>query len=75
MGQRPYSKRLANVMDQRASILVKNAFDKTQQLLNSDVDKLNLLAETLIAKEVLNASDIEKLIGPRTYKRQTSSNV
>lgn len=74
MGKRPYSKRLANVMDQRASLIVKKAFEKTQQLLNSNVDKLNLLAETLIAKEVLNSSDIEKLIGPRPYTQQTSSN-
>lgn len=74
MGEKPYSKRLANVIDQRASMLVRTAFEKTQQLLNANMEKLNLLAETLIAKEVMNSSDIEKLIGPPTFaKKDTSS--
>lgn len=65
--KRPYSKRLANVMDHRAGIMVKEAFDKTQQLLNKHLDKLDLLAETLLAKEVISSSDIERLIGPRPH--------
>lgn len=72
-GKRPYSKRLANVMDQRAGIMVREAFDKTQQLLSGNQDKLDLLAETLLAKEVMNSSDIEKLIGPRPYKSKSES--
>lgn len=67
---KPYSRRLANVMDQRASIMVRKAFERTQDLISSNRDKLNLLAETLIAKEVINSSDIEKLIGPRPYEKQ-----
>lgn len=72
MGKKPYSKRLANVIDRRAGLLVRDAFEKTQQLLKSNMDKLDLLAETLLAKEVMNTSDIEKLIGPRPYERADS---
>lgn len=67
---KPYSKRLASLIDQRASIMVRKAFERTQDLISANRDKLNLLAETLIAKEVMNSSDIEKLIGPRPYAKQ-----
>ncbi|XP_077232317.1 uncharacterized protein LOC143868681, partial [Tasmannia lanceolata] len=61
MSKRPYSKHLANVIDQRASLLVHRAFETTQQILGANMDKLKLLAENLITKEVMNASDIEQL--------------
>lgn len=67
---KPYSKRLANVIDQRASVLVRRAFERTQQVLGANMDKLNLLAENLITKEVMNAKDIEQLIGPRPHLQQ-----
>lgn len=73
MGKKPYSKRLANVIDQRASLLVRSAFEKTQEIIKNNVDKLNLLAETLIVKEVMNSGDIEKLIGPRPFAKQQLS--
>lgn len=71
MGKKPYSKLLANVIDQRASLMVRKAFEKTQKLLQANVEKLNLLAETLITKEVMNTSDIEKILGPRPYEKRT----
>lgn len=64
-GEKPYSKRLACVIDQRVSILVRKAFDRTYEILNANTDKLRLLAENLITKEVMSSDDIEKLIGPR----------
>lgn len=67
---KPYSKRLASLMDQRASVMVRKAFERTQDLISTNRDKLNLLATTLIDKEVMNSSDIEKLIGPRPYTKQ-----
>lgn len=72
MGKRPYSKQLQSLIDKRASVLVRKAFVRTQELLSSNLDKLNLLAETLIAKEVMNSSDIERLIGPRPHTKQSS---
>lgn len=66
-GIRPYSKKLANVMDHRASILVRKAFEKTHKLLTVNVDKLNLLAENLLIKESMDFEDVVKLIGPRPH--------
>lgn len=67
MSKRPYSKRLANTIDHRALLLVTSAFQKTQEVLGANMDKLNTLAESLLEKEVLNAHDIERLIGPRPH--------
>lgn len=66
-GGKPYSKRLANTIDHRALLLVTSAFQKTQEVLRDNMEKLNVLAENLLAKEVLNAQDIERLIGPRPH--------
>lgn len=73
LGRRPYSKRLANVIDHRAGIMVREAFERTKDLLKGNLDKLNILAENLLAKEVMNSSDIEKLIGPPPFKKNSSS--
>ena len=72
LGKKPYSKRLANVIDLRAGIMVRDAFERTRQLLSDNIDKLNLLAENLLIKEVMNSSDIEKLIGPRPHSERSS---
>lgn len=70
-GKRPYSKRLAGIIDHRANLIIKTAFDRTYELLSANMDKLNLMAETLITKEVINSDDIEKLIGPRPINQPT----
>lgn len=67
-----FSKRLASVIDNRANVIIWQAFDRTYQLLSKNVDKLNLLAEELMAKEVINSDDIEKLIGPRPQATTTT---
>lgn len=70
LGRKPYSKHLANVIDKRASLLVRKAFEKTLKIMKDNTDKLNLLAEALIVKEVINSSDIEKLIGPPPFAKK-----
>lgn len=68
-GRRPYSRLLASVIDHRAGVIVREAFERTQEILNKNLDKLNLLAEALLAKEVINSSDMEQLLGPRPFKK------
>ena len=63
-GRRPYSKRLASTIDHRARLLVAQAYQKTQDILSENKDKLKLLAETLLEKETLNYQDVVDLIGP-----------
>lgn len=69
-GSAPYSKRLATTIDQRAQKLAAEAFQKTEALLRQNLTKLNLLAEELLKKEVLNYNDVVKLIGPPCGKKK-----
>lgn len=62
-GKKPFSKKLGKLIDERARILVANAYKDTEKLINENRDKLKLMAEELLKREVLNYNDIEKLIG------------
>ena len=62
-GQKPYSKKLAATMDVQARLMVSHAYKRTEKVLADNKDKLKLLAETLLKKEVLNYADVETLIG------------
>jgi spastic paraplegia protein 7 len=43
-GKRPYSKRLANTMDEAAHRLVGQAYRHTEHVLQQNMDKLNLVS-------------------------------
>ncbi|XP_067004008.2 mitochondrial inner membrane m-AAA protease component paraplegin [Anabrus simplex] len=70
IGKRPYSKRLAAVIDTEARQLVASAYIKTEQVLKEHNDKLKMLAEALLAKETLNYDEVEKLIGPPPHGKK-----
>lgn len=70
VGRKPYSKRLANTIDEQARILVASAYKTTEKVLMENSQKLALLAQELLKREVLNYDDIEKLIGPPPYGKK-----
>lgn len=74
LGKRPYSQRLQNIIDEEARKLVTQAYRTTESLLNEHTEKLKLLANELLKKEVLNYKDVEALIGPPPFgeKKQVS---
>ncbi|MBK9733889.1 MAG: ATP-dependent zinc metalloprotease FtsH [Saprospiraceae bacterium] len=60
-----YSNETARMIDEEVRKLIETQYQRAQDLLIDKRDQLNLLAETLLSKEVLIKSDVEKLIGPR----------
>lgn len=62
---KPYSNETARMIDEEVRQLVEEQYLRAQQLLTEKREQLNLLAATLLEKEVLLKSDLEKLIGPR----------
>jgi AFG3 family protein len=62
---KPYSNETARMIDEEVRQLVEEQYLRAQQLLTEKREQLNLLAQTLLEKEVLLKSDLEKLIGPR----------
>ncbi|XP_066250735.1 mitochondrial inner membrane m-AAA protease component paraplegin isoform X2 [Euwallacea similis] len=70
LGRRPYSKKFANLIDLEARRLVALAYQHTEEVLNKNRDKLELLAENLLKKETLNYDDVENLFGPPPFGKK-----
>nr|XP_013800700.1 PREDICTED: paraplegin [Apteryx mantelli mantelli] len=67
IGRRPFSQGLQQMMDHEAKVLVAQAYRRTEKLLLDNRDKLQMLSNALLEKEVINYDDIEALIGPPPY--------
>lgn len=62
---KPYSNETARLIDDEVRLLIETQYKRAQDLLEEKRDELNKLAGTLLEKEVLLKSDVERLIGPR----------
>ncbi|GJQ87160.1 hypothetical protein Trydic_g12516 [Trypoxylus dichotomus] len=69
-GRRPYSKKMAALIDEEARKLVTRAYKRTEEVLTQHKEKLELLAETLLKKETLNYEDVEALLGPPPFGKK-----
>ncbi|KAF5269542.1 hypothetical protein FQA39_LY08731 [Lamprigera yunnana] len=69
-GRKPFSKRLASVIDEEARKLITQAYVKTEEVLTKYKEQLEILASSLLKKETLNYEDVEKLIGPPPFGRK-----
>uniref|UniRef100_F6PX75 Spastic paraplegia 7 (pure and complicated autosomal recessive) n=1 Tax=Xenopus tropicalis TaxID=8364 RepID=F6PX75_XENTR len=67
IGRRPFSQGLQEMMDREAQLLVSTAYRRTEKLLLDNRDKLILLTNALLEREVINYDDIEHLIGPPPF--------
>ncbi|MEL6656384.1 MAG: ATP-dependent zinc metalloprotease FtsH [Bacteroidota bacterium] len=63
--QRPYSDDTATLIDDEVRKLLDSQYERAKDLLREHREKLEMLANELLDKEVLLKSDLEKLIGPR----------
>lgn len=62
-----YSEQTAQVMDEEASKIVNEAYERTKQLLSEKQTQLHELAEELLKNETINHSDIVRVLGPRPF--------
>uniref|UniRef100_A0A671L3B9 Paraplegin-like n=1 Tax=Sinocyclocheilus anshuiensis TaxID=1608454 RepID=A0A671L3B9_9TELE len=67
IGRRPFSQGLQQQMDHEAKMLIAKAYRHTEKLLLDNRDKLILLANNLLEREVVNYDDIETLLGPPPF--------
>ena len=63
--QRPYSDDTATLIDDEVRKMVESQYLRAKKLLEERRDKLELLAQALLEKEVLLKSDVERMIGSR----------
>ena len=62
---KPYSNETARMIDEEVRKLIESQYKRAQALLTEKKEELTLLAQTLLDKEVLLKSDVERLIGTR----------
>ena len=62
---KPYSEKTAELMDQEVKSLVEEVHDRTMKILLDHKDGFMTMAQLLLAKEVIFADDIEKILGPK----------
>jgi AFG3 family protein len=67
---KPYSDETAKLIDEEVRKLIEVAYERTKALLREKKGEVELLAKTLLEKEVLFQSDVETLIGPRPYEER-----
>lgn len=61
--KKPFSKRLAAMMDEEARRLVGRAYQHTEEVLRNNKDNLENMAKELLKKETLNYDDVERILG------------
>ena len=66
---KPYSENTARTIDEEVKKMTDIAYARTKQILASNKDKLTLLAEKLLEKEVIFKEDLEEIFGKRPFDK------
>ena len=67
---KPYSEHTAQTIDEEIKKLIDKAYVKTKALLNEHKEKLTILAEKLLEKEVIFRDDLEVIFGKRPFDKE-----
>lgn len=73
---KPYSDKTAELIDEEVNELVQSAYNRAKDILKTNKDGLNQLANLLLEKEVIFSEDLEKVFGERKFavQEKTMSN-
>jgi cell division protease FtsH len=63
MEERNYSEQTARIIDEEVKSIIDEGYAKAKNMLQQNLDKLKLLSNALIEKEVLNGDEVKKLLG------------
>lgn len=66
--QKPFSEHTASMIDEEVRKLLEEQYKRCVSLLKARRQELEILAQELLDKEVLQKADVERLLGPRPYK-------
>ena len=65
---KPYSENTAQKIDHEISEIIQKQYNRAIDILKTSKDKLTLLAERLLEKEVIFKDDLENILGVRPFK-------
>jgi cell division protease FtsH len=69
---KPYSEATAETIDQEVHKLIESCYKRTRDLLASKADQLENIAKELLEKEILFQQDLEPILGPRPFNKETT---
>ena len=68
---KPYSEKTAQKIDEEISKIIEEQYQRAIKVLTENKDKLTILAERLLEKEVIFKEDLEKIFGKRPFDTET----
>ena len=72
---KPYSEQTAELIDKEISDIIEKQYQRAIKILEENKDKLVLLAEELLKKEVIFKDNLEKIFGKRPHEKTLIENV
>jgi AFG3 family protein len=69
---KPWSEATGRLIDQEVQKIIKDAFDLTVKLLTEKKEELESVALFLLEREVIDANDMARLVGPRPWPTRVS---
>ena len=67
---KPYSEETAKLIDQEISIIIEKQYQRAIEILTIHKDKLIILAELLLEKEVIFKENLETIFGKRPFTKE-----
>lgn len=68
---KPYSEATAKTIDEEVKKMIDIAYARTKQILITNKERLSILAEKLLEKEVIFKEDLEEIFGKRPFDKTT----
>jgi cell division protease FtsH len=73
--QKDYSERTAEIIDEEVHNLVHGAYEKAMSLLKQNLKNLHLIAQNLLEREILDRSDIARILNGEILEPPTPATV
>jgi AFG3 family protein len=71
--QKPYSEETGKMIDEEVRKLVRDAYNRSKEILIQNKARLQTLAELLLKKEVIFKEDLENILGKRADEEKSSA--
>ena len=68
---KPYSEQTAELIDKEISDIIEEQYQRALSILEANKDKLTILAEELLEKEVIFKDNLEKIFGERPFNKKS----
>lgn len=72
---KPFSEKTAALMDDEIKNITDQQYQRAIKILTENKDKVNLLAEKLLEKEVIFKEDLELIFGKRPFDKEDSAEI